>query len=345
VASAVVLAALRALSWLVVAQARRRGLGLRPALAVGSPDRIRALSRRFAAYPEAGVVVVDTYSPGLLGGSGGRAEELRVQSLLERGEVTEILFAAETAHEAVLEQCLGWCATSRITCSMVLPVGTASSGLAHVGDLGVVPLGRLLPSAPRMWSKRALDIAASASLLVFLLPVLVLTSFAVWLYDRGPVFYRQQRVGRDDQVFWIWKFRSMVPGADQLNEHYADANICTGLLFKLPEDPRVTPVGNLIRRFSIDELPQLLNVLAGDMSLVGPRPLPVDPSEFDSVARRRHRVRPGITGPWQVAGGQVLGYDDMIKLDLAYVDTWSLRRDLWYLAMTIPTVMVRRSVY
>jgi lipopolysaccharide/colanic/teichoic acid biosynthesis glycosyltransferase len=88
-----------------------------------------------------------------------------------------------------------------------------------------------------------------------------------------------------------------------------------------------------------------LNVLVGDMSLVGPRPLPVEPSDFDSVARRRHQVRPGITGPWQVAGGHVLGYDDMIKLDLAYVDSWSLRRDLWYLAMTMPTVMVRRSAY
>jgi lipopolysaccharide/colanic/teichoic acid biosynthesis glycosyltransferase len=345
VASAAALTALRTLSWLVVAQARRRGLGLRLALAVGSPDRIRALGRRAAAYPEAGVIVVDTYSPALLGGSGGMAEELRIRSLLERDDVTQILFAAETAHEAIVDQCLRWCDTREITCSMVLPVGAASSGLARIGDLGVVPLGRLLPAAPRMWSKRVFDVAASALLLVLLMPVLAITSLAVWLYDRGPVFYRQRRVGRDDQVFRIWKFRSMVPGADELNQHYADANISNGLLFKLPQDPRVTPVGNLIRRFSIDELPQLLNVLVGDMSLVGPRPLPVEPSDFDSVARRRHQVRPGITGPWQVAGGHVLGYDDMIKLDLAYVDSWSLRRDLWYLAMTMPTVMVRRSAY
>ena len=159
------------------------------------------------------------------------------------------------------------------------------------------------------------------------------------------MIYRQRRVGLDSREFTIWKFRSMVPGADQLTDHYASANMANGLLFKLPEDPRVTPVGNLIRRLSIDELPQLINVLVGDMSLVGPRPLPVDPDEFDAEATRRHSVRPGITGPWQVAGGHVLSYDDMIKLDLAYVDSWSVRRDLWLLLMTIPTILVRRSAY
>src|SRR5206468_7645913 len=112
-------------------------------------------------------------------------------------------------------------------------------------------------------------------------------------------------------------------GADQLNEHYAHANVANGLLFKLPDDPRVTPVGNLIRRLSIDELPQLFNVLMGDMSLVGPRPLPVSPEAFDAVALRRHLVRPGITGPWQVAGCNEVGYDDMIRLDLTYVATRS----------------------
>jgi lipopolysaccharide/colanic/teichoic acid biosynthesis glycosyltransferase len=175
--------------------------------------------------------------------------------------------------------------------------------------------------------------------------VLLIVSLAIFLYDRGPVIYRQRRVGLGNREFTIWKFRSMVPGADRLNDQYASANMAEGLLYKLADDPRVTPVGNLIRRLSIDELPQLVNVLKGDMSLVGPRPLPVDPEDFDAEAARRHTVRPGITGPWQVAGGHLLDYDDMITLDLAYIDGWSFRRDLWYLAMTIPTVMVRRSVY
>jgi lipopolysaccharide/colanic/teichoic acid biosynthesis glycosyltransferase len=159
------------------------------------------------------------------------------------------------------------------------------------------------------------------------------------------VFYRQWRVGLDGRQFRIWKFRSMVPDADTHTEDLLHANVANGLLFKVPDDPRVTPVGSLIRRLSIDELPQFFNVVTGDMSLVGPRPLPVDPDEFNGSARRRHNVRPGITGLWQVAGGHVVDYDDMIKLDLAYIDGWSLRQDIALLLMTVPAVLVRRSAY
>jgi lipopolysaccharide/colanic/teichoic acid biosynthesis glycosyltransferase len=197
--------------------------------------------------------------------------------------------------------------------------------------------------APRTaWCKRVLDVVVSATLLFLLLPVLVIVSLAIYLSDRGPVIYRQRRVGRANRVFQIWKFRSMVQNADTLVDKYAGENVSNGLLFKLAGDPRVTRVGNVIRRLSIDELPQLVNVLVGDMSLVGPRPLPVTPEEFDANAARRHDVRPGITGPWQVRG-HVLGYDDMISLDLDYVATWSVRRDLWLLLMTIPAILVRRS--
>src|SRR5205807_6259376 len=229
--------------------------------------------------------------------------------------------------------------------AIVLPVGARATGMAHIGDLGVVTVARAGEHPRALWAKRSFDVLVSALLLLLLAPALAVVSLAIYLYDRGPVIYRQRRVGLDNREFTIWKFRSMVPGADRLNDQYASANMANGLLFKLSDDPRVTPVGGLIRRLSIDELPQLVNVLMGDMSLVGPRPLPVAPDAFDSVAARRHLVRPGITGPWQVAGGHVVGYDDMLKLDLAYVEGWSLRRDLWMLLMTIPTILVRRSAY
>jgi lipopolysaccharide/colanic/teichoic acid biosynthesis glycosyltransferase len=224
----------------------------------------------------------------------------------------------------------------------VLPVGTQSGHAARIGDLAILALRRAHASR-LFWGKRLIDIAGSALLLLFLAPVLLLVSLAIFLYDGRPVIYRQKRVGLDNREFTIWKFRSMVVGADRLTDQYASANVANGLLFKMAGDPRVTPIGSLIRRLSLDELPQLINVLMGDMSLVGPRPLPVSPDDFDETAARRHAVKPGITGPWQVAGGHTVAYDDMIKLDLAYVDTWSLRKDLWYLAMTIPTVLVRRS--
>jgi lipopolysaccharide/colanic/teichoic acid biosynthesis glycosyltransferase len=226
------------------------------------------------------------------------------------------------------------------------PYGPDAPAALDVPQLTVVTptaAPRTRSVTPRLaWCKRLLDIGVSSTLLLLLLPVLVIVSLAIYLSDGAPIIYRQRRVGRDNRVFQIWKFRSMVPNADKMVEKYAGENVSNGLLFKIAGDPRVTRVGNVIRRLSLDELPQLVNVLVGDMSLVGPRPLPVTPEEFDATASRRHDVRPGITGPWQVRG-HVLGYDDMIRLDLDYVDTWSVRRDLWLLLMTIPAVLVRRS--
>jgi lipopolysaccharide/colanic/teichoic acid biosynthesis glycosyltransferase len=330
----------RACSWLMVARARRAGMGLHGALLVGSPDRTAQLARRLEAFPETGLRAAATLAPANMNGQRSRA-----RALLLRGAVSTVLVAADAHDEALVDECIRWSEGRRVEFGLVLPVGVAANRVARIGDLGVVPLGRTEVAGQTAWVKRLLDIVISATLLLALAPVLLIVSAAIYLYDRGPVIYRQRRVGRDNLEFTIWKFRSMVPGADKLNDRYADDNVASGLLFKLPVDPRVTLVGNLIRRLSIDELPQLFNVLAGDMSLVGPRPLPVEPDQFDEREAKRHRVRPGITGPWQVAGGHVLGYEDMIKLDLAYVDTWSLRRDLWMLVMTIPAVLVRRSAY
>jgi exopolysaccharide biosynthesis polyprenyl glycosylphosphotransferase len=334
------LVVLRAVTWFLVARARRRGVGLRGALLVGPPERTAQVARRLDAYPETGLRPVATLAPANLNG-----QRTRARGLLHGGGVDTILVAAESHEEALVEECVRWSDGRGVDFALVLPVGPASGRVARIGDLGVVSLGPSQAATQRFWAKRLVDIAFSSTLLLLLAPVLLIVSAAIYLYDRGPVIYRQRRVGRDNLEFTIWKFRSMVPGADKLNDRYADDNVASGLLFKLPVDPRVTLVGNLIRRLSIDELPQLFNVLAGDMSLVGPRPLPVEPDQFDDREAKRHRVRPGITGPWQVAGGHVLGYEDMIKLDLAYVDTWSLRRDLWMLVMTIPAVLVRRSAY
>jgi lipopolysaccharide/colanic/teichoic acid biosynthesis glycosyltransferase len=313
-------------------------------MVVGTADRLRQLDRRLDGFPEAGLFPVTTVT---LDRPLDGFERPRARALLERGDIDQVLITDAGAH-ALLE---AWASSDLpdgvdVDCALVLPAAAGSQACtARIGDLGVVPLGRLMPPRPRMWSKRLFDILLAGSMLVLLAPVLVMVSLAIWMYDRGPVFYRQWRVGLDGRQFRIWKFRSMVPGADSLTDKLVDANIADGLLFKVPDDPRVTPVGALIRRLSIDELPQFFNVVTGDMSLVGPRPLPVDPSEFDGAARRRHHVRPGITGLWQVEGGHVVDYDDMIKLDLAYIDGWSLRQDIALLLKTVPAVLVRRSAY
>ena len=341
IAVAVALLTARTVAWLTVARARRRELGLRNTLAVGTSDRLRQLHRRLDGYPETGlrtVATVTTDAPNDI-------ERARVTTLLQRGALDQVLISDLSEHELLEE----WAASVSdnavdVDCALVLPPASRPRGnVARIGDLGVVALGRLMPRRPRMWTKRVFDVAIAGFLLLLLAPVFAIVSLAVWLSDRGPVFYRQWRVGLDGRQFRIWKFRSMVPDADALTENLAHANIADGLLFKVPDDPRVTPVGALIRRLSIDELPQFFNVVTGDMSLVGPRPLPVDPDDFNVAARRRHHVRPGITGLWQVEGGHVVDYDDMIKLDLAYIDGWSLRQDIALLVKTVPAVLVRRS--
>jgi lipopolysaccharide/colanic/teichoic acid biosynthesis glycosyltransferase len=186
-----------------------------------------------------------------------------------------------------------------------------------------------------MWRKRVFDALVAAALLVLLAPVLVAAALAVKLSGAGPAIYRQRRIGLGGAPFEIWKFRTMTVGADRLVPDLTHRNHADGLLFKVHGDPRVTRVGRVLRRLSIDELPQLVNVLRGDMSLVGPRPLAVDPDLFDDEANLRHAVRPGITGAWQVAGGNALAYREMIRLDLAYIDEWSLRLDMRMLAKTV----------
>ena len=190
---------------------------------------------------------------------------------------------------------------------------------------------------------RALDVAIAGTGLVVASPLIAVGALAVKLEDRGPVIYRQRRIGLGGKSFEICKFRSMQVGADQLVAPLAAHNVTDGLLFKVRNDPRVTRVGSIIRRLSVDELPQLWNVLKGDMSLVGPRPLAAEASDFSVMDGRRHCVLPGITGYWQVAGGNGLTYQEMVKLDLAYIQNWSLWLDLRLLAKTIPALVHRRS--
>lgn len=223
------------------------------------------------------------------------------------------------------------------------------SELAAVEVTPAAPVARdAAPPAPvdgdrvvRHRVKRSIDVLVAALLLLALLPLLLLTALVVFLEDRGPVFYKQRRVGLGGREFSMVKFRSMVRDADRLVIDLRERNMTDGLLFKIHRDPRVTRVGRLLRRTSIDELPQLLNVLRGDMSLVGPRPLPVKPEDFDVADDRRHAVRPGITGFWQVSGGPALGYRDMIDLDLAYIRDWSLKLDLRIMWRTLPALLAR----
>jgi exopolysaccharide biosynthesis polyprenyl glycosylphosphotransferase len=188
--------------------------------------------------------------------------------------------------------------------------------------------------------KRGTDIIGSAVLLLLASPVLLVVGAAVKFTSRGPLFYRQERIGQHGEPFHMIKFRSMVQGADDKLQSLLDAQGTSDKpLFKINNDPRITPVGRVIRKYSLDELPQLLNVFKGDMSLVGPRPqVPKEVALYDDDAHRRHIMKPGMSGLWQVSGRSRLSWDDAIRLDLYYVENWSLTGDLAILWRTIKVV-------
>ena len=195
-------------------------------------------------------------------------------------------------------------------------------------------------TALRMLGKRVLDVTLAAAALLVLLPVFAVIAALIKLTSPGPVFFVQRRVGLEGRFFPMFKFRSMVTNAEELKRELAAFNESQGPVFKMRRDPRMTPVGRFLRKYSLDELPQLINVLIGDMSLVGPRP-PV-PSELDEYERwhyRRFSVRPGLTCLWQVSPDRYrVSFDDWIRLDLKYIDRWSLRLDLALILRTFRVV-------
>ena len=207
-----------------------------------------------------------------------------------------------------------------------------------------------LAAAPRNWAyqcaKRALDVAVAATLLIALAPLMLLVAAAVKLTSRGGVIFKQTRAGRDGRPFVMYKFRTMHVGAEDARPLVAHLNEKDGPVFKIARDPRLTPIGRFLRRSSIDELPQLINVLRGEMSLVGPRPLWMPEAQRTvGQARLRMGVKPGLTCLWQVQGRSELSYQEWVKLDLDYVRNRSLLLDLAIMLQTIPAVLSARGAY
>jgi exopolysaccharide biosynthesis polyprenyl glycosylphosphotransferase len=212
-----------------------------------------------------------------------------------------------------------------------------------------VPLFELRPPVltGAEWAvKRTFDLSVSALLALLGLPVWALLAIAIKLESRGPVLYVDRRVGVGEREFGMLKFRTMVADAAEQQPELEQANEATGALFKIRDDPRVTRVGRMLRRLSIDELPQVLNVLRGEMSLVGPRPLPL--RDYQLLApwhRKRYLVLPGMTGLWQISGRSSLGFDDLVRLDFTYLENWSLWLDISIILRTFPAVLSKRGAY
>jgi exopolysaccharide biosynthesis polyprenyl glycosylphosphotransferase len=219
----------------------------------------------------------------------------------------------------------------------------------YAGGTGGVLLFDLRPPILSGWGwlvKRTFDLVASAVIVVAGLPLWLLIAVAIKLSSRGPVLYVDRRVGVGEREFGMLKFRTMVAGAAERQTELEEANEASGALFKIRDDPRITRVGRVLRRFSLDELPQLVNVLRGQMSLVGPRPLPLRDYELlEDWHRTRYLVLPGMTGLWQISGRSGLSFDDLVRLDFAYLENWSVWLDISIIAKTIPAVISGRGAY
>lgn len=215
-----------------------------------------------------------------------------------------------------------------------------------VGGLMALSVNAVRLTRGQAIAKRTFDVVVSAAGLLVISPLLAAIALAIKLNDRGPVLFRQVRVGLHRQPFTLLKFRTMVPRAELLLADLLSRNEADGPLFKVRDDPRITRVGRFLRRYSLDELPQLWNVLKGEMSLVGPRPpLPSEVEAYEDWQLDRLEVRPGITGLWQVSGRSELSFDEYVRLDLFYIENWSLAYDLFMIAKTIPMLLNPRGAY
>jgi exopolysaccharide biosynthesis polyprenyl glycosylphosphotransferase len=231
--------------------------------------------------------------------------------------------------------------------------------LVLVHDLAGIHHGRLIASAlgdaPLLevrqpvragWVKATMDRVFAACALILLAPFFLVIAAVVRLDSRGPGLFKQTRIGRDGKAFTCWKFRSMHTDAEARLAELQQSNEHDGTLFKIREDPRVTRVGKFLRKYSLDELPQLMNVATGSMSLVGPRPpLPNEVAEYEDDVRRRLLVKPGLTGLWQVSGRSDLTWEESVRLDLFYVENWSHSLDMHILARTVSAVVASRGAY
>ncbi|WP_134766805.1 sugar transferase [Nocardioides sp. 1609] len=338
-----------------VQRARKRGALSHSVLIAGLPGPIdevaTVLSRESGlGYRVVGaltptVSVTDTaYGVPVLGLCTDVVEQVRLSG------ADVVFFASGGVSSSVEMRRLAWDLERESVQVIVAPsVSDVSGERVHVRPVGGLPLIHIDPTGTIdavRWGKRLFDVLGSAALILALSPVFVFAALRIWAHDGGPVLFRQVRIGRDGEEFPCLKLRTMVVDAEaHLARLHAETGYAEGL-FKMAGDPRVTRPGAFLRRFSIDELPQLFNVLRGEMSLVGPRPpLPTEVATYDDITSRRLNVRPGMTGLWQVSGRSDLAWSEAVRLDLFYVDNWSMFRDLSILMKTFGAVVGSRGAY
>jgi exopolysaccharide biosynthesis polyprenyl glycosylphosphotransferase len=270
-----------------------------------------------------------------------------ISGVLEGHVVDEVFFAVPTEHIRDIEPAVRKCEELGVKVHVAAELFESTESQTHLEEfcgMPVITLTRVPHHAGQLLVKRVIDLVVSAVVLIALSPLLLIFAVAIKLTSRGPVFFRQVRSGRNRRQFNLLKFRTMRRDADSRLKELKPYNEMDGPVFKMKDDPRVTRVGRFLRKLSLDELPQLINVLKGDMSLVGPRPpIPDEVSKYERWQMRRLSMKPGLTCLWQVSGRNRIDFENWMKLDLKYIDNWSLWLDMWILLRTIPAVLFARG--
>ena len=267
--------------------------------------------------------------------------------MLEEHIVDEVIFAVSKSHLEQMEDLFLICEEQGVKTRVLVdffPHLHSDITLDKLGNLALLTFSTTPENEYLLFLKRLVDVSLAVILLCLGAPLLLLAAITVRLTSRGPVIYRQWRCGLNGRKFWLYKFRSMYEDAEQQQDEVAHLNEMDGPVFKIARDPRVTAVGRILRKTSMDEAPQLFNILKGDMSFVGPRPpLPNEVAQYEKWQRRRLRMKPGLTCLWALEGRNELNFARWMKLDMEYIDHWSLALDFKILLRTIPRVLSGRG--
>ncbi len=339
----------RKLADLGVRQAYVRGIGLRRVVVIGTLSEVGTAIRELRDDRNIDQYVLGHLAPDDRDDPTALAPLGRLAEVLDRMDVQEVLVATTLSPEA-MRRVTAACFETGTALFVVPSVVGRVDCWAEPLRVGPCPLLRLHPARlefPSLLIKRAVDVALSFTGLVLLAPLIALIALAIRIETPGPVFYRGRRVGLGGTAFTMWKFRTMVDGADQREAELAHLNIYGNGTFKLREDPRITRIGRILRRTSLDELPQLWNVLRGEMSIVGPRPaLAGDVARYEPHHFERLAVVPGITGPWQVGGRNLItDFETIVQMERAYITKWSLLLDLKIMVKTVGVVIRGEGAY
>ncbi len=349
------LSVFRLIDYLFVLRQRRRKIGVARVLVVGIGEVGLAVIRTILADPMLGYHVVGYLDDDPAKGNGlGRIKSLgsidKMANIIKEEKVDIVIVALPWMYHRKIMQIIETCEVVQAQVRVVPDVFQRSLRSIDLDSLNGIPL--MSPVADRLTpggriAKRTIDLVLSLLAILVLIIIFPVIALLIRIDSKGPIFYRQERVGMDGKRFMFFKFRTMIEGADQLKDQVAHLSKYQGdTLLKVPNDPRMTRVGRLLRRFSIDELPQIVNVLRGEMSWVGPRPnTPDEVSKYEPWQRKRLSVLPGITGLWQVSGRSDIPFAEMCLLDIFYIEDWSLSLDLRILLQTIPHVIFGNGAY